>query len=415
VIASRRFTSAVALGVSVLFLVCWVLAHTGPLNDEQIVDIPVYEQYGNLMEEGEVPYRDFRLEYPPGALPVFVLPSLVSAKGDRLAYREAFEGLMELLAIAGIACAAVLLQGLRATRRRVVATLTAIAVFPLLLGSVALTRFDLWPATLVLGALAALAWERNRVGFGLLGLAIAVKFYPGVIVPLALSYVWKRHGRREALVCLGLLVGIVLAVFLPFFVLSPDGVAHSIGRQLSRPLQIESLASAIFLVAHQVTGLEIEMRSSHGSQNLVGTGPGVAAVLLSLVQLAVLVWIWLRRPGTMEDVLRWSAAAVTAFIGLGKVLSPQFLIWLAPLVPLVGGRRGVRATAVLAVAMVLTQLWFPSRYWVLAMEFDALASWLVLARDLTLIGLLVLLVTPLGVRDAHWLDRRSASRRVALD
>ena len=414
-IASRRFTSLVALGAAALFLVCWVLAHTGPLNDEQIVDIPVYERYGNLMEQGEVPYRDFRLEYPPGALPVFVLPSLVTERGNRREYRETFEGLMELFAIAGIACAAVLLQGLRATRRRVVATLVAIAVFPLLLGSVAVTRFDLWPATLVLGALAALAWERNRVGFGLLGLAIAVKFYPGVIVPLALSYVWKRHGRREALVCLAVLAGVVLAVFLPFVALSPDGVAHSIGRQLSRPLQIESLASAFFLVAHQVTGLEIEMRSSHGSQNLAGSGPAVAAVLLSLAQLAVLVWIWLRRPATMEEVLRWSAAAVVAFVGLGKVLSPQFLIWLAPLVPLVGGRRGVRATVALALAMVLTQLWFPSRYWELAVEFDALASWLVLARDLTLIGLLVLLVTPLGVRDAHWLDRRSPTRPVALD
>jgi hypothetical protein len=159
-------------------------------------------------------------------------------------------------------------------------------------------------------------------------------------------------------------------------------------------LQIESLASAVFLVAHQVAGIDIEMRSSHGSQNLDGAGPAVAAALLTLAQLAVLVWIWLRRPGTAEELLRWSATAVVAFIALGKVLSPQFLIWLAPLVPLVGGRRGVRASVVLAVAMVLTQLWFPSRYWELAIEFDALASWLVLARDLALVGLLVVLATP---------------------
>ena len=414
-IASRRFTSAVAVGASLLFLVCWVIAHTGPLNDEQIVDIPVYERYGNLMEQGGIPYRDFSLEYPPGALPVFVLPSLVTAKGDRLAFRQAFEGLMELFAITAIACAALLLRGLGASRRRVVATMLMIAVFPLLLGSVALTRFDLLPAALTVGALAALVWDRNRIGFGVLGLAIAVKFYPGVIVPLALAYVWRRRGRREALVGLGILAAVVLAVFLPFFALSPDGVAHSIGRQLSRPLQIESLASAFFLVAHQVVGLDIEMNSSHGSQNLVGTGPATAAILLSIVQLAALVWIWLRRPETAEELLRWSAAAVVAFIALGKVLSPQFVIWLVALVPLVAGRRGVRASVALGVALVLTQLWFPSRYWVLAIEFDAVASWLVLARDLVLVGLLVLLASPLGVRDTHRLDRRSPARRVALE
>ena len=58
--------------------------------------------------------------------------------------------------------------------------------------------------------------------------------------------------------------------------------------------------------------------------------------------------------------MRWSAAAVVAFVALGKVLSPQFLIWLAPLVPLVAGRRGLRASVLLVVALVLTQLWFPS-------------------------------------------------------
>jgi hypothetical protein len=73
------------------------------------------------------------------------------------------------------------------------------------------------------------------------------------------------------------------------------------------------------------------------------------------------------------------------------VLSPQFLIWLVPLVPLVRGRRGLVASGILAAALVLTQLWFPSRYWRLALEFDAAASWLVLARDLVLVALLVLL------------------------
>ena len=414
-IASRPFTSAVAAGAALVFLVSWTLAHRGPLNHDQIVDTPLYDTYGNAMESRQIPYRDFRLEYPPGALPMFLLPALASEKGDHAAYRGSFEDLMILLGLAAIAVAAVLLQGLRASRPRVTATLLAIAVFPLLLGSVVLTRFDLWPATLTLAALAALVRERDRLGFGLLGLAIVAKIYPAVLAPLAVSYVWRRRGRREALLCLAVLAGVVVFAFLPFVVLAPDGVAHSIGTQLSRPLQIESVASGLFLVAHQVAGIDIEMRSSHGSQNLEGTGTVVAAVLLSVVQLVALVWIWLRRPGTPEELLRWSAAAVVAFVALGKVLSPQFMIWLALLVPLVGGRRGVRAWTLLAGALVLTQLWFPSQYWELALEFDAVASWLVLARDLVLLGLLAVLATPLGVRDAHRLDRRRPAGRVASE
>jgi len=391
--ASSRFTSLATLVAALVFGCSWAALHHGFYDDEEIVDIPVYETYGNAIERGSIPYRDFRLEYPPGALPVFALAALASEDGDEGAFRGAFERLMAASGVVAVLLAGVLLAGVGTPRAPVAAALGAIALFPLLLGNVILTRFDLWPAALTLAALAGLVWRRDRLGFGLLGVAVTAKLYPAVLVPLALSYVWRRRGRREALVCLAVLAGVVAAAFVPFLVLAPDGVAYSFGRQLGRPLQIESLGSAVLLGAHHLFGLELEMRSGHGSQNLAGLGPAVVGVLLSLVQLAVLVWIWLRRPASAEELVRWSAAALVAFVALGKVLSPQFLIWLAPLVPLVAGRRGLKASALLAAALALTQLWFPYRYWELALEFDGLASALVLARDLVLVALLVVLVT----------------------
>ncbi len=84
-----------------------------------------------------------------------------------------------------------------------------------------------------------------------------------------------------------------------------------------------------------------------------------------------------------------------AFIVLGKLLSPQFLIWLVPLVPLVRGRRGAAASALLAAAFVMTQVFFPSRY--SEYVFHLHLAGLVLARNLVLIGLLVLLSWPARV------------------
>jgi hypothetical protein len=388
--ASRRFTEVAAALAAASFLVCWGALHHGWYDDGEIVDIPVYEGYGTAIESGGVPYRDLRPEYPPGALSAFVLPALVS--DDTEGFRVAFEWLMGACGVAAVLLAAVTLAGLRASRARTAAALALAAGFPLLLGSVVLTRFDLYPAVLVSGALAALVHHRHRLGFGLLGAGIAVKLYPAVLIPLAAAYVWRRRGRREALVCLGVAAGVVVLVFLPFLVLAPEGVAHSFGRQLSRPLQIESLGSALYLAAHHLFGLDVEIRSGHGSQNLHATGTAVAAVLLSVLQLAALVWIWLRPPGSAEALVRWSAAALVAFVALGKVLSPQFLIWLAPVVPLVAGLRGLRASALLACALVLTQLWFPSRYWDLARELELAPSLLVLARDLVLVAVLAVLV-----------------------
>src|SRR5207253_3222137 len=97
-------------------------------------------------------------------------------------------------------------------------------------------------------------------------------------------------------------------------------------------------------------------------------------------------------------LLTASAAVLVAFVALGKVLSPQYLIWLAPAVALVRGRRGLAAGVLLGAAMVLTQLWFPYRYWSLALSFAATPSWLVLARDLVLVALLAVIVRNSQVR-----------------
>jgi hypothetical protein len=235
---------------------------------------------------------------------------------------------------------------------------------------------------------------------------VTAKIYPAVFVPLGVAYVWKRAGRREALTCLALALGVVATVFLPFVVLSPGGVWHSISIQLSRPLQVESLGAAFLLVGHHVFGFGLAGETSHGSQNVAGTAAGVLAVVTSIVQVAVLLWIWLsfaRGAGTKEALVRSTAAALCAFIALGKVLSPQFLIWLIPIVPLVRGRRGLWASALLAAALALTQLWFPFRYFRLALHFEGGVSWVLFARDLVLVALTALL--------AFTLRRRAAIRQ----
>jgi hypothetical protein len=290
-----------------------------------------------------------------------------------------------------------ILLGLEAGTRRTAAALGFAAVAPLLLGSVVLSRFDLWPAALVTGSLAAFVAGRHRLGAGVLGVAVSAKLFPAVLAPVAAVWIWRRRGRREALVCLGVFAAVLALCFGPFLVLAPHGLWHSITTQTSRPLQLESFSAAVLLAAHAAGGLGITMRSSHGSQNLVGSAPDALAAVQTVVQAAALVatWVWFARGrATPERLVRASATAVCAFVAFGKVLSPQFLIWLIPLVPLVRGRRGLAASGLLAVALVVTQAWFPFRYWELALSFDPVASWLVLARDLVLVGLFAVLSWP---------------------
>lgn len=156
---SRAASGLLLAAALLVFLLCWSLLHHGTLGRGQITDTGLYQQYGDAMAGGEVPYRDFRLEYPPGALPVFVLPSL-GHEGDRAAYDRWFDRLMALCGCLALTGAALALRALGAGAGRTGAALGVIAVSPLLLGSVMLTRFDWWPAALTVLGLAALLGGR---------------------------------------------------------------------------------------------------------------------------------------------------------------------------------------------------------------------------------------------------------------
>ncbi|HVU75964.1 MAG TPA: glycosyltransferase 87 family protein [Gaiellaceae bacterium] len=360
---------AVAVSAVGLFLLCFGLVHTWFWGSYQLVDWPTYQAYGDaIWNHGRVPYRDFAVEYPPGALPVFV----AAAPFDD--YATAFAWLMAGCgALLVVACSFVRLEA---------AVYTALA--PVLVGSLILSRFDLWPSLLLAVALAALLAERHRLGWAFLGAAVAAKLWPLVVVPLAL--VWSiRRGRGWAALAGA---AVVAAAFVPFLVLSPGGVWHMLSGQASRPLQIESLGAALFTTFGQP-----RVVSTHGSQNVAGHG--AVGALFSLAEAAVLVVLWVgfaRGPADRERFLRYTAAAACAFVALNKVLSPQYLIWLIPLVAFVRGARGVAALALLTLACVLTQVWFPHRYFAYVFTFH-LAP-VVLARDLVLVALLAVLAWP---------------------
>jgi Glycosyltransferase family 87 len=412
---SERSTWAAAFVAVVVFAGTWALLHTD-FYRQQILDTPVYQRYGNAIADGKVPYRDFDLEYPPGALPVFALPGLAEPGHDQEVtpgFRRTFETLMWLSGAVTLLAVAIVLRALRRPPPAMWAVLLFVALAPLLLGSLVLSRYDLWPVALVVGSLAALVSGRLRLGHVLLGLGITAKLYPAVLLPLAVAFAWKRAGRREAVVCTGIAVAVVAVVFLPFVVLAPGGVWHSVSVQLDRPLQVESLGSAVLLAAHHVFGVDVTGATSHGSQNLAGGAADALALATTILQAAVLVGIWVafaRGPGSSEALVRAAAAVLCAFVAFGKVLSPQFLLWLIPVVPLVRGRRGLWASGLLAVALVLTQVWFPSRYFRFALDFEAGLTWVVLARDLALVALVAVLVLPLWrPRDAGLVTPRRAA------
>jgi hypothetical protein len=194
---------------------------------------------------------------------------------------------------------------------------------------------------------------------------------------------------------LGFFCAVLAACYAPFVIIAPHGIWHSITVQLGRPLQIESLGAAALVNLHNLIGVGVTTVTGSGSENLAGSGARLIATLQTVLQAAALLgaWIWFARgEANNERLVRASAASVVAFVAFGKVLSPQFMIWLCPFVLLIRGRRGITASALLVAALVLTQFWFPSRYWDYAASYATWPSAFVLLRDIALVGIFATLI-----------------------
>jgi uncharacterized membrane protein len=335
------------------------------------------------------------MEYPPGALVAF-LPPEIFGTGH---YNAAFKTEMALCGIATIVVLGLLLRRLGATRTRLWSALLLFALSPVALGPISLNTYDAWPALLSLVSLALLVFASPIAAFAALGLAFAAKVYPVVLVPPALVYVWRTVGRRVALWSLAAFAAVAAIVILPFLALSPHGLVESFRAQAARALQVESLGGALLGVADRIGwyGAHVVHRTGHAiSYDLVGTLPRVLAGLSSVLQVvAVLLVVWLYWRGRDEPqrLAAAFAAAVAGFLAFTRFFSPQYLVWLLPLVVLMQPLEWALTAAVL----VLAQVWFFHYHDVFALGGYV---WLVALRDVLMVALFAVLCRR-TVEDEH--------------
>ncbi len=339
-----------AVAAAVLFLVACSLTSGGLFSHSRPGDTSRYAQIGRaLVDHGQIPYRDFYDEYPPGSVPVFALPAIIWDAH----YVLVFKLLMTACGIGFLACSTWILHRLRLSYWR----LAPVVVAPPLMGSVFLNRYDPLPAFVCALALVALLRSRERMSGALLGIGAALKIYPALALVLVVRRSRRLGGAPAAFV-------VALAVLcLPFFVLAPGGVGYSLETQVRRHLQIESLGSSILLVLSKLGIHHVGwIVGKPGSIDLGGSLADAVGTLSSVVAVGLVLLVartyWRGGDSDSRLVTAW-AAAVVGFTVFGKVLSPQYLTWLLPLVPLAAGRRGLYAIGTFLVALALTQ---PERF-----------------------------------------------------
>ena len=255
---------------------------------------------------------------------------------------------------------------------------------PVVIGASLRTHFDALPVAIALGGLLALSRDRHALGFALLGAGTMTKLFPALLAVIALVWLAGRGDRRRALRGAAVFAVVVVAISLP---LAGAGYVDSFEFHLDRPVQIESSAASVLfaLGGSEVTGTNL--RPDRFKSN--GLDGGHADVVETVFTFLLVLALWTvaalaaRRRDARHMVL-CGFAGLLAFVTLGKVFSPQYVIWLAPFAALawVWGQRLVAALT--AAAIALTHVEFPSRYFDLINE-QADAIVIVAARNALLL------------------------------
>jgi hypothetical protein len=386
-------TTLVALPV---FLAACAVPDGGLFRAARFRDVHIYQGYAESFLYGTLPYRDVFVEYPPGAFAVFMPPTAFGASH----YNAAFKSLMALCGALTILLVALVLVELGASRRRLLAGIGLLALAPVALGPISLNTYDAWPALLSVLALLLLLRGHDLLGGGALGLAVTAKVYPLVLVPLAGIYVWRRAGPRRTAAALGVFLAVAAAVLAPFAAYDLHGVASSFRSQAERGLQIESLGASVLLAADRLGLYDARVVETTGvaGRNLSGALPHAVAVATVVLEGLAVLAVWLlyaRSPDLRARLPVAFAAAVAGFLALTKVFSPQYLVWLVPLVVAAGGWAVISLTAA---SLVLAQVWFFHYH---ALFRLAWPTWLLLARDLLVLGVFLALAGGLA-RGQPW-------------
>jgi len=375
--------------------------------DQSVGNCGIERQLAVKILDGQVPYSDFFSEYPPLAILSFLLPALLSATQPVYGFLFALE--IFLLNLVVLFILAKLASRLKMQVWRVLGiyTICLSAMGPIVTG-----RFDLLPAALVMLALYAFISGRNKTAWAVLALGATAKLYPLVIVPLFALYLLRHHRYRRLIQGIAVFGGVVLALNLPWIIINADGFWQFLSYHMERGLHSESSYASVLLVGQMLGLTQVDAALTYGSWNISSPMADalyqasfyVTAGFLLLAYALYARRLWKKLAATVETeifssesielILRYSLLAVFVMLLTSKVLSPQFLIWLCPLLPLVVVRWRYALPVLFLVIGGVTQYIYPHHY----LEFESVVPYLVVllaVRNLLLVAMAVLLLLPL--------------------
>lgn len=239
---------------------------------------------------------------PRGAAPVFAICLLVGCLGTAFARFDLVPAMFTLLCV------------ILAERKH-----WTLAYISLALG--VLTK--LFP--IVLFPLLFLAEQREQSSFYSPDVPLTIKTFPSIFkltVRNFRTWTWKNSL---------LFVAVLFIITAIFWMLNSNGTFSSFSFLYLRPFEIESTGSVLVWLA-SFLGIPVGWVSSFGSLNTISSISIAVSqglfILFCLGYIYILIQLW---RGKM-DFVQASLAAIFLLVVTNKVFSPQYFLWMAPLI-----------------------------------------------------------------------------------
>ena len=340
-------------------------------------DVDLYNFWAKGLVQGIFPIDDSMWQYPPLAGIVFAIPQWIV--GNSLTGFIAFMAIFDLLILITL-----LITGLN--RFNTNSNTTSFyglsgawfwVLWPIVMGPLTLTRFDVVPTFFALLALIALSNKNVRPylsGF-LLSIGALVKLWPMLLLVIYPKAVLTKVSTSFISTAV---------LFLLFMSTWSVGFTNFLNNQSSRGLQVESIAASPFVLA-KFLGKNVEYPFQYGSLEVNAQFASQLAVMLNLLTIivfAVILVLNYQNRLSYLDLVDKSLVIVMISISLSRVFSPQFWVWIGGLAALALINKETKLKKViilLTISAFLTQLIYPGQY-IQLLSGDFFATLLQLTR-----------------------------------
>jgi len=363
------------------------------------------------------PYRDVPIEYQPGALLVISLPGLFADNFTEYRYwLSAWFGFLYLL---NLFMGLKLITGGACTVPQVKRLLWWSLAFLFLLGGIVCGRFDHIVVTFVLFSTLIFRQalrkkdRQSLIYFALFGFVIAIgvltKIVPGLILISALFILLITHEQSPrwsaAFASItGLGVGLI-ALNAWFYAIFGSGYLESFTYHMDRGVQIETVYAGVLLLARMAGWVVVTYDFSFGSSNVASSFTDTVKCISPFLFLGIVavltakVWRCRQQESkasgdfVSSQIILMTLILLLAFMLTNKVFSPQYLIWIGPLMAALAAvyKSMWKVGVMLLIATAMTQVIFPHLYFFLNKFYPAMVIILNLRNALLMVILFILI------------------------